>query len=306
MWKGFFMFNQYFGNYLLEKKLIKPEELRMVLAEQKSVKVKLGVLAIDAGYMKAEQVDKIHQLQTAKDKKFGELAIEAAYLSEIQLTELLNAQKKSNSLLGQVLIEKGLFSLEQYETVLSQYRADSQLSSDELKALENNDVTQIAEIFLKTLADDQDRIPRQYFELFLRNIVRFIDDEIRMEMAVMVDSYRFDYLVTQGTMGDYCFFSGFAASEAVLVQFAAIYAEEPLSEMNELAIDALGEFMNCHNGLFLSQLAHKGIELDLLLTEVKEAGTITPTGALYVIPCYLSFGRIDFLYADANPGFSKN
>ncbi len=300
------MFNQYFGNYLLEKKLIKPEELRMVLAEQKSVKVKLGVLAIDAGYMKAEQVDKIHQLQTAKDKKFGELAIEAAYLTEIQLTELLNAQKKSNSLLGQVLIERGLFSLEQYETVLSQYRADSQLSSDELKALENNDVTQIAEIFLKTLATDQDRIPRQYFELFLRNIVRFIDDEIRMETAVRVDSYRFDYLVTQGTVGDYCFFSGFAASEAVLAQFAAIYAEEQLNEMNELAIDALGEFMNCHNGLFLSQLAHKGIELDLLLTEVKEAGTITPTGALYVIPCYLSFGRIDFLYADANPAFSKN
>ncbi|MBU4439064.1 MAG: hypothetical protein L6276_07980 [Acetobacterium sp.] len=300
------MFNQYFGNYLLEKKLIKPEELKMVLAEQKSVKVKLGVLAIDSGYMNAEQVDKIHQLQTAKDKKFGELAIEAAYLTENQLTELLNAQKQSNSLLGQVLIEKGLFSLEQYEAVLCQYRADAQLTNDEIRAMENNDVTQIAEIFLKTLADDQDRIPRQYFELFLRNIVRFIDDEIRMEPAVTVDSYAYDYLVTQGTTGEYSFFSGFAASESVLAQFAAIYAEEELSGMNDLAIDALGEFMNCHNGLFLSQLAHKGIELDLLLTEVKKAGTINPAGALYVIPCYLSFGKIDFLYADANPNFSKN
>lgn len=300
------MFNQYFGNYLLEKNLIKPEELKMVLEEQKSVKVKLGILAIDAGYMNAGQVDKIHQLQTAKDKKFGELAIEAGYLTDSQLTELLNAQKKSNSLLGQVLLEKGLFSLEQYETVLSQYRVDSQLSSDELKALENNDVTQIAEIFLKTLADEQDQIPRQYFELFLRNIVRFIDDEIRMETATTVEAYRYDYLVTQGTVGEHCFFSGFAATEAVLAQFAAIYAEEQLSEMNELAIDALGEFMNCHNGLFLSQLAHKGIELDLLLTEVKAGGTVNPVGALYVIPCYLSFGRIDFLYADTNPGFSKN
>lgn len=297
------MFNQYFGNYLLEKKLIKPEELRMVLEEQKSVKVKLGVLAIDSGYMNAEQVDKIHQLQTAKDRKFGELAIEETYLTENQLTELLNVQKKSNSLLGQVLIEKGLFSLVQYEAVLLQYRADSQLTSDEIKALENNDITQIAEIFLKTLVDDQDRIPRQYFELFLRNIVRFIDDEIRMETAVTVNSYSFDYLVTQGTAGEYCFFSGFAASESVLSQFAAIYAEEELSGMSDLAKDALGEFLNCHNGLFLSQLAHKGIELDLLLTEVKETGTINPAGVLYVIPCYLSFGKIDFLYADDNPGF---
>jgi hypothetical protein len=39
--KGIFMFNQYFGNYLLEKNLIKPEELRMVLAQQQSVKVNI-------------------------------------------------------------------------------------------------------------------------------------------------------------------------------------------------------------------------------------------------------------------------
>ncbi|WP_373482674.1 hypothetical protein [Acetobacterium sp.] len=287
----------------MEKKLIKPEELRMVLAEQKSVKVKLGVLAIDAGYMNAGQVEKIHQLQVAQDKRFGELAIAGGYLSEAQLAELLNAQKKSNSLLGQLLIERGIFSLAQYEDAMRQYQADSQLTGDELQVLKNNDITQIAELFLKTVADDQNRILRDYFELFLRNIVRFIDDEIRMEAAETADSYTYDYLVTQGTAGESRFFSGFAGSEAVLAQFAAIYAEEAVSGMNDLAKDALGEFLNCHNGLFLSQLAHQGIELDLLLTAVKESGTIKPAGALYVIPCYLSFGRIDFLYADANPGF---
>lgn len=297
------MFNQYFGNYLLEKNLIKPEELKMVLEEQQSVKVKLGVLAIDAGYMNAEQVDKIHQLQVAKDQRFGELAIVEGLINENQLTALLNAQKKSNSVLGQILIEKGIFSLAQYEDAMLQYKADSQLTSEEIQVLENNDITKIAEIFLKTLSGDDDRILRDYFELFLRNIVRFIDDEIRMEAAVTVDSYAYDYLVTQGTEGEYNFFSGFAASESVLAQFAAIYAEEELSEMNELAIDSLGEFMNCQNGLFLSQLAHRGIELDLLVTQVKESGVISPTGALYVIPCYLSFGKIDFLYADTNPDF---
>ncbi|KNZ40715.1 hypothetical protein [Acetobacterium bakii] len=297
------MFNQYFGNYLLEKKLIKPEELKKVLAEQKSVKVKLGVLAMDSGYMNAMQVDSIHKLQAAKDQKFGELAIAEGHLTENQLTEILNMQKKSNVLLGQALIEKGFFTLEQYEAVLSQYKEDSQLTSDEIQALKNNDITQIAEIFLKTLSGQQARIPRAYFELFLRNILRFIDDEIRMEAAVAVNSYPFDYLVTQGTAGEYHFFSGFAGSETVMTQFAAIYAEEALDGMNDLAKDSLGEFLNCHNGLFLSQLAHKGIELDLLLTEVKEAGMINPVGTLYVIPCHLSFGKIDFIFADANPDF---
>ncbi|MBC3887949.1 hypothetical protein GH810_06455 [Acetobacterium paludosum] len=299
------MFNQYFGNYLLEKKLIKPEELRMVLAEQKSDKVKLGVLAIDSGYMNAAQVNKIHRIQAAKDRKFGELAIEEGYLTENQLDELLNAQKKSNSLLGQILIDKGFFSLEKYEKVLAQYREDAQLTSDEIQALKNNDITEIAEIFLKTLSAQQDRIPREYFELFLRNIVRFIDDEIRMEPAVTVESYPFDYLVTQGIEGKYPFFSGFAASETVLTRFAAIYAEEELAELDALAKDSLGEFLNCHNGLFLSELAHKGIELDLQVAEVKAAGIVNPAGKLYIIPCHLSFGQIDFIFADAHPDFSE-
>ncbi|MBC3797259.1 hypothetical protein [Acetobacterium tundrae] len=299
------MFNQYFGNYLLVKKLIKPEELRVILAEQKSVKVKLGVLAIDSGYMNASQVDRIHRFQAAKDRKFGELAIEEGYLTENQLNELLNAQKKSNILLGQLLIEKGLFSLEKYEAVLAQYREDSQLSNDEIQVLKNNDITQITKLFLKTLSIHDNSIPQEYFELFLRNIVRFIDDEIRMEPAVEVNSYPYDYLVTQRIEGEHLFFSGFAASETVLAKFASIYAEEALDRVDALAKDSLGEFLNCHNGLFLSELAHKGIELDLFPPEIKEAGIIKPDGKLYVIPCHLNFGKIDFIFAEANPDFTE-
>lgn len=137
------MFNQYFGNYLLEKKILKPEELRLALEEQNSVKVKLGVLAIDSGYMDAAQVDQIHKLQTVNDRKFGELAIEVGYLTESQLKELLHTQQKSNILIGQVLIEKGLFTFEKYEEVLIQYRQDSRLTNDEIQALINSDLKKL-------------------------------------------------------------------------------------------------------------------------------------------------------------------
>jgi hypothetical protein len=145
------MFNQYFGNYLLEKKIIRPEELRQVLEEQKSVRVKLGVLAIDSGYMNAAQVDHIHKLQAVRDQKFGELALEEGYLTPGQLEGLLHVQKRSNVLLGQILIEKGLFSFEKYQEVMRQYRQDSRLTDEEIEALKNSDVKKIAETFLKTL-----------------------------------------------------------------------------------------------------------------------------------------------------------
>lgn len=290
------MFNQYFGSYLLEKKILKPEELRQVLAEQKAVKVKLGVLAIEAGLMNAAQVEQVHKLQAVKDRKFGELAIEAAYLNEDQLAMLLQAQKKSNVLLGQALIEKGLFSFEKYEDVLLQYRQDTGLSAAEIQALKNSDLEKIAEIFLKDLPEEDKALIRDYFELFLKNIVRFVTGDFRLEEAREITSYQYDYLVTQKIGDNFRLFSGFAATEAILAGFASLYTQEELTALDEMARDALVEFLNCHNGLFISHLSHQGIEADLYPGEVKVNGTVRSAGKLYRIPCHLSLGSIDFIF----------
>ena len=298
------MFNQYFGNYLLEKKFVTPEQLRIVLKEQKAIKVKLGVLAIDSGYMTATQVNTIHKLQAAKDKRFGELAIEEGYLTSQQLEELLQAQKKSNLLLGQAMIEKGIFTFEQYEEILLQYNEDSGFQPDEIKALKNNDAEKIVDIFLKTVSTANNELYHDYFELFIRNLVRFIDDEIRMEEAREIASYPFSYFVTQKMEGQYDLFTGFAGPEDTLTKFASIYAEEALDGMDALAKDALCEFMNCHNGLFLSNLSHKGIELELFPGEIKENGILKPINHMYQIPCHLSFGKIDLLFSPEFPMYA--
>ncbi|MDF3001398.1 MAG: hypothetical protein K0Q48_1517 [Bacillota bacterium] len=299
------MFNQHFGNYLLEKKILRPEELRTALEDQKTVRVKLGILAIDTGYMTAEQAERIHRLQAAKDRKFGELAIAEGYLTEEQVNELLNTQSLSNTLLGQVLLERGLFTFQQYEEVLLQYRQDTGLNAEEILALKNDDINKIAEIFLKTLSAERDRIAHEYFSLFIRNLIRFIDGEIRIETAEAKKEYLFPYLVTQPILGEYGFFGGFSADEAVLIRAASIYAEEPLDSMNLTAEDSLKEFLNCHNGLFLSHLSHNGVELDLMPAKLMRDGKLQPDDTVYVIPLHLSFGRVDFLFAERQPAFQE-
>ena len=54
------MYSQYFGNYLLNKGLISPEQLTDALEYQRSVRLKLGVIAVNAGYMTPSQVEEIH------------------------------------------------------------------------------------------------------------------------------------------------------------------------------------------------------------------------------------------------------
>lgn len=69
------MFTQLLGSYLLSNKLITYPQLLDAMEYQKSVKLKLGILAINTCFMTANQVEEVHERQKKIDKKFGEIAI---------------------------------------------------------------------------------------------------------------------------------------------------------------------------------------------------------------------------------------
>ena len=86
------MYAQFFGNYLLSHGVVTREQLLETMHRKSSTKIKLGTLAIHAGYMTANEVDRIVILQTHEDKRFGELAIHEGYLTEEEVTKLLAEQ----------------------------------------------------------------------------------------------------------------------------------------------------------------------------------------------------------------------
>ena len=69
------MYAQFFGNYLLSRNILTTEQLIQAMHKKSSTQIKLGTLAIHAGYMTASEVDRVIILQTHQDKRFGELAI---------------------------------------------------------------------------------------------------------------------------------------------------------------------------------------------------------------------------------------
>ena len=87
------MFTQFFGSYLLNKKIVSPANLRVALEKKDTTRVKLGVLVINAGYMTAKQVDAVHKKQATVDKRRGDIAVDMGYLTEAQVEELLSSQK---------------------------------------------------------------------------------------------------------------------------------------------------------------------------------------------------------------------
>jgi len=293
---GLSMFNKYFGNYILVKQVVTSEQLRKILKKQQSSNVKLGVLAIESGYMEAPQVNRVHHLQLSRDQRFGEIAVEENYLTQEELNTLLNKQKDSHITIGQVLIDEHILTYEDYEQLLISYKQDSGFSSKEIEVLKSNNTDAIVRLFIQTEQNQHAEIFKEYIELFIRNMVRFIDSNIIIDRPYLTDSYEYANLSSQKIYGPNHIVTGISALDTVYARFAEIYTDEIISEVNDDAKDAVGEFMNCQNGLFVSNLYHKNIHYDLEPQQYWANGTLTPDTQLYIVPCKLSFGNFDIIF----------
>ncbi len=288
------MFSQIFGSYLLNKKLISPDQLKDALDYQKNVHLKLGVLAVNSGFMNATEVEKVHGMQAKVDKKFGELAIEMGYLDEEKLQKLLSTQKTGHLLLGQALVDKGYMNLEQFEASLNGYKNEYSLTDEQFKSIQNEDTTEYVNAFFKFNCSESN-LYKRYASLLIRNIIRFIDDDFKVLDIISVDSVQFDWLASQEITGEIGMFTAVSANEQEFIAFAGKYAKDNYSVNDEFVKASVGEFLNQHNGLYLVNMSIDEIELELTPQVVNNGKKLTGLTDAYIIPVVFSFGKVDFI-----------
>lgn len=99
-----------FGDYLVQKGLIKKEQHGMALRIQNKKRL-LGVIAEEEGYMTAEDVSAVMEESEGKpDIQFGELAVSRGYLTSNQLRYLLDIRTRRKVRIGDILVQKGFIS----------------------------------------------------------------------------------------------------------------------------------------------------------------------------------------------------
>lgn len=285
------MFSQYFGQYLLNKKILTPEQLSDALAFERSVHVRLGVLAINSGLMSAVQVEEVHDLQRSKDKRFGEIAVEKGYLTVSQLEDLLQIQGSRQLSLSQAVVDRGYLSLSDLEVALDSYKKDNKLSPDQWEALQTVDYDQAAHIFLDFSQEGgRAELYYSYISLILRNMVRFLNDIPILAANVSFDGKARGWVVRQNIVGEVDLVTALVADDAVLIELAARYSQEELNAVDELSKDSVAEFLNLANGLFCVNASDKGLDLNLEPQTISHNEHLPVTG--HVIPITLSFGKI--------------
>ncbi|MDZ5470143.1 hypothetical protein SM124_00135 [Bacillus sp. 31A1R] len=257
------MFSQYFGHYLLNRGYITSEQLKDALELQKSVHVKLGVLAVDEGYMTPLQVEETHLKQTQMDKRFGEIAIELGFLTNDQLEGMLTAQKQNHLLLAQALVDREYMTIEQFSLALNEYKNENSLSDDKFEAIKNGDIEVLVENLVHIETTSLKELYRDYLSLFMKNLIRFIDDQVYLEAYNSEQEVNKECFVHQEITGQTPLFTAISSNTEIFLKIASIYAEEELTEVNELAAASVSEFLNLHNGIFLVNMSNKDIELNM-------------------------------------------
>ena len=291
------MFSQYFGQYLLDKGILSATQLQAVLAEEASVRVKLGILAIDAGYMTPAEVERVHELQKRYDKRFGELAIERGLLREAEVARLLEVQSQRYLQLSQAIVDQGYLSLQQVDEALSSYKEDNRLSAENLDALIKGDIDEIVRFSLDFGEVENATCYQNYTALLLRNMVRFLGETPVIIKRQSAEDKPYSWLITQQIEGAGGLHTGLGINDDVLLALAERYSGDDMpAVVDAYAKDCAAEFLNLTNGIFCVNASNNSMELDLELQHVEQQVAF-PEKAAEEIVLRLSFGDISLLLA---------
>ncbi len=290
------MFGQYFGHYLVEKNKISQSQLEIVLEQQKSSRAKLGLIAVAEKLLTTKQADDVNELQKQMDRRFGDIAIEKGYLLTEEVNYLLNLQGNPYLKFIQVLSDKNLMTMDEIEESLESYKKDKDLSDSDLDALKSGDIDRIIPVFVNA----EEPLVSECISLAIRNIIRFINNDIMLMKAYKTSEYSFSNLAYQNMVGDHMIFVGFACKDKELLTLANPFAKEEFTQLDEDAFDSVCEFINCTNGLFASKLSLENVHIDMTPPLFYSDKVLASTGDIYVVPVVIDGKQSDLLVAFNN------
>lgn len=260
------MFSRHFGQFLLSERIVASGDLSRAMARLEDARPLVGILAIAKGYMTPAQVREVGAAQKREDKRFGRIAIEKGYLTAEKLEELLSAQKNEHVLLGQILVEDRILSHEGFLRALELFREKSGLTSEGYEAMRGGDADRAVASILTGQPGGKNPLIKVWAEIFVRNIIRFVDPAAALDPLAERDM-RGAVAFVQSMKGDRDLTTFISAKEPVMADLARRYTDLADGALDEMALEAIGEFLNVSNGLYTVNCSDRGIELDLLPQE---------------------------------------
>ncbi|MFP3153962.1 chemotaxis protein CheX [Lachnospiraceae bacterium ZAX-1] len=293
------MYTQFFGNYLVSRGVIPPNRLAELLKIQAESHIKIGVLAVHAGYMTGGEVEHVFIMQTHKNLRFGELAIKEGYLTPEQVKALLASQTPDFLLLGQILVEQHIVSSTELQNLMTDYQSDYELCDlDELDEQKEMVKRLIQNFYHFENIVHADKVAN-YLNLFFNTLVRFIGAEFTPLNIISLQEIPTNYCVLQMINGPLHMLTALDMEPQTAIGFASLYVSEEFDQFDEYVKASLEDFLNLLNGLFSVSMSNEySTELGLEPLIVYENTILSAEKLAYMIPIVFSFGTIYFILSN--------
>lgn len=285
------MINRLFGNYLVKTGKITQEQLETVIETQKKVRVKLGLIAVAEKLMTAEQADEVNNLQAIKDKRFGDIAVEKGYLTDEQVSRLLGLQGNAYLTFIQAMDDCKIMTPEEADAALAEYQKENSFTATDIDALKSGDADRIVPLFMPVECTG---LQAELVLGAVRALIRLIDSDTYVLKGSIVDAFESDRMALQDMNGDHAATLSFAADGDNLKAIADVYGQEDFAQVDLDALDAVGEFINCINGMYTTKLSGT-CNMDMLPPSYKDARSIAKAGKICVLPVCVNGKTVNML-----------
>ncbi len=287
------MFNQIFGKFLLEQKLISSEQWTEIQEDQKKTRVRLGLIAVSEKLLSQEQADKINRKQALEDKRFGDIAVEMGFLTESQVGRLLKLQGNPYLSFAQAATELGIMTIAEVEAAMNLYQQANGFTNTDMEDFRSGDVDRMIPLYVRSSKP----ISAGLVGVMIRTIIRLIDSDILVEASYTADSFEFQNLAMQEVEGEHSILLGLAGEGNNLLAVAETFGREEFGSMDLFAFDSVCEFINCVNGLYASELSLRNVQVDMVPPTFYQGGHVTAEDKLLIVPIYVQGRKIRIVIA---------
>ena len=147
---------------------------------------------------------------------------------------------------------------------------------------------------------------KTYIKKLVHNIITYVNNDISIDSIEYVKDYSIKNELSQEITGVPGAYSAIDGSEDVLIRFAEEYSKLGITDFGMLAKEALLDFLNLNNGLFVVLLSKMNIcELSLKAPIQSNNRSIGEReDGILIIPVTFPYGTIKFILGEVAAGIN--
>ncbi len=275
---------KYFGQYLIEKGIVAPEDLLKAMELQGHTNLSLGEISVQAGIISQSQLEKIQQYQILHNMTFMKAARALDCISAEELETIISRQMSNNMLLGDCLVKLKILSQEQIENHFKIFRTEQSIL--EFKIL-NAIAAHTNAILVETIIQSTVNLFRYLLDVQPR-IGGFYSNG-----SSLSTSSEYHWVALQNLSGDYMCNVELFLSREIILKISSSLLKRPITEISELSLDSSKEFLNIIVGYVCSALSLKNIKCDPTVPEIKEVEQYISSEKQIRVPFLLPQGQVE-------------